>query len=50
VVCTASAHNRTQVESPAVDEFMDRKSQRLGDASNRNDVVFDAVGGDAQRQ
>lgn len=48
VVGTASAPNRALVESLGVDEFIDYKSQRLGDATERIDVVFDTLGGDAQ--
>ncbi|CAN5604606.1 NADP-dependent oxidoreductase [soil metagenome] len=50
VVGTASAANRALVESLGVDEFIDYKSQRLTDAAKRIDVVFDTVGGDAQKQ
>ncbi len=50
VVGTASASNRALVESLGADEFIDYKTQRLGDATERIDVVFDTVGGDAQRE
>ncbi len=50
VVGTASASNRALVESLGIDEFIDYKSRRLGDATDRIDVVFDTVGGDAQRE
>ena len=50
VVGTASASNQALVESLGVDEFIDYKTQRLADATQRIDVVFDTVGGDAQRE
>ena len=50
VVGTASASNRALVESLGADEFIDYKSQRLFDATERIDVVFDTVGGNAQRE
>lgn len=50
VVGTASASNRALVESLGVDEFIDYKTQRLADATQGIDVVFDTVGGAAQEE
>lgn len=50
VVGTASAANRALVESLGVDEFIDYKAQRLGEATRGIDVVFDTVGGAAQEE
>lgn len=48
VAATASAANRALVESLGVDEFIDYRAQRLGDATKNIDVVFDTIGGRAQ--
>lgn len=48
VVATASAANRALVESLGVDEFIDYRTQRLGDATKNIDVVFDTIGGRTQ--
>jgi len=50
VVGTASAANRALVESLGVDEFIDYRTQRLGNATKGIDVVFDTVGGAAQQE
>src|SRR5664279_548333 len=50
VVGTASAANRALVESLGVDEFINYRTQRLGNATKGIDVVFDTVGGAAQQE
>lgn len=48
VIGTASAANRALVESLGVDEFIDYRSQKIDEAVEDVDVVFDTLGGAVQ--